>query len=127
MNLRNCVPQDKFDLAAVARAKQTGFPAINPILPELLLWLQDINWPVANEVVDLLSGSDAEIVPAIRVVLQSDDAVWKYWVLNKLCSRLTSLVLAELIPDIARLANDPTEEDRSEDVDAEAKVLLGSF
>jgi len=126
MDLGTCIPQDKFDLAAIARAQQTGFPALNPILPELLLWLQDMNWPVAAEMVDLLAGSGAEIVPPIRAVLQSDDAIWKYWVLSKLCTKLAPPVLAKLIPDLTRLANAPSEVDRSEQVDIATKVLLGS-
>lgn len=127
MDLRSCVPQDKFDLAAIARARVAGFPAINPILPELLKWLQDINWPVADQMVELLSGSDSEIVPHIRGVLLSDDAVWKYWVLSRLCSRIAPAVLAQLIPDITRLADQPSEHDRVEKVNAEASALLASL
>ena len=127
MDLRNCIPQDKYDQAAITRARVAGFPAINPILPELLNWLQDINWPVARQMVELLSGSGSEIVPHIRAVLRSDDAIWKYWILVSLRSRLEPAVLAQLIPDITRLADQPSERDRSEEVDAEARVLLASL
>ena len=73
MDLRNCVPKDQLDLTAVACARAAGFPAINPILPELLVWLQDMNWPVDDQIVELLSGSGPEIVTHIRSVLLSDD------------------------------------------------------
>lgn len=45
MDLSASIPTDKHDLAAVANAARLGYPAINAILPELLEWLQDINWP----------------------------------------------------------------------------------
>ncbi|MFC6759804.1 DUF5071 domain-containing protein [Sulfitobacter porphyrae] len=127
MDLRSCVPQDKFDLAAIPRARAAGFPAINPILPELLEWLQDINYPVAGQMVELLSGSGSEIVPHIRRVLVSDDSIWKYWVLSRLCSRLAPAVLVQLIPDITRLADQPSEDDMADEVDVEARSLLASL
>lgn len=127
MDLRSCVPQDKFDLAAIARARAAGFPAINPILPELLEWLQDINWPVADQTVELLSDSGPEIVPHIRRVLVSDDSIWKYWVLSRLCGRLSPVDLVQLIPDIARLADQPSDEDVAEEVDVEARALLATL
>jgi Domain of unknown function (DUF5071) len=53
MDLRDCVPKDKFDLAATVKAREAGFPAINAILPDLLEGLRDMNWPVADGVLDL--------------------------------------------------------------------------
>ena len=83
--------------------------------------------PVAEQTVELLSGSGPEIVPHIRRMLVSDDSVWKYWVLSRLCGRLSPVDLVQLIPDIARLADQPSDEDVAEEVDVEARALLATL
>ncbi|MHA3916746.1 DUF5071 domain-containing protein [Halovulum sp. GXIMD14793] len=124
MSYDTCIPKDKFDLEALARAKMLGFPELDPAIPALLEWLQDMNWPVANDVANLLAGAGPAIVPHIRFVLSSDDAVWKYWVLSTLLPKLDPSISTDLIPDIARLANRPTEDDKREDVDVVARGLM---
>ena len=66
MTLTDCIPTDKFDHEAVERASALGYPGINPILPDLLIWLQDRNWPVAEDVARLLEWADVEIAPPYR-------------------------------------------------------------
>ncbi len=124
LELDACIPKDKFDKEAIKRARQLGFPTINPILPQLLEWLQDANWPVAEDTADLLSGASSEIVPHIKAIFQSDDDTWKYWILNFLCSRLPQTIQVALRPDIERLAQYPMVREKSEEVDEAAKTFL---
>jgi hypothetical protein len=126
MNLNKYVPKNKHDHAAVQRARAVGFPALDPVLPNLLGWLKDMNWPVADAIAELLSISGAEIVPHIRGAFRSDDAIWKYWILTQLCPKLSPVILAELRSDIEKLATNATPSDRIEDVDAAATDLLSS-
>lgn len=126
MNLRSYVPKDKHDIKAIERARLIGFPVLNPIIPELLTWLQDINWPVASECVKLLSHADSEIVPHIQSILRSDDSIWKYWILNALCPRLAPDILATLRCDIKELTTDATQNDKAEEVDQAANELLSA-
>lgn len=123
MKLKACIPRDKFDLEAVRRARSVGFPALNPVLPDLLAWLQDMNWPVAPSMVELLSTSGSEIVPHVRAALASGDAIWTYWLLTRLCPGLSPALLVELRPDIERLASGPPAAD-PEGVGAAAEALL---
>lgn len=127
MDIDECVPSNKHDHDAVQRARAVGFPALDPVLPRLLTWLQDLNWPVAGSVSELLSGSGPEIVPHIRAVFLSDDAIWKYWILSDLCPRLPPAILAELRPDIEILATSPTAADQREEVHEAAGELLATF
>lgn len=124
MNLTRCIPKNKYDFKAIERARLVGFPALNPVIPELLAWLRDMNWPVAKPVSELLSVSGAEIVPHIRAILLSDDAIWKFWILTELCPNLSPATLEELGPDVARLARNPTPADTIEGADDAAKVIL---
>lgn len=51
-------------------------------IPMLLEWLQDMNWPGAPEIAEYLSRFGKDLVEPLRVVLQSSDGIWKYWVLT---------------------------------------------
>lgn len=124
MNYTDCIPTTKFDTAAIARARTLGFPALEPALPDLLPWLKDMNWPVAPPLTELLPQAGPAIIPCLRSALASDDAIWKYWLLTKVCPRLAHASLVELSPDLIRLSTDPTNSETSERVDEAAKVLL---
>lgn len=124
MDLDSCIPADKFDEAAVERAAALGFPAINPILPDLLEWLQDINWPVAPKVAELLAKADVQIAPHINAVFKSDDGIWKYWILTGLSEHLKGDIWVLIEPEVVRLSRSPTPDDTAEEVDIAATELL---
>ena len=61
-----------------------GYPAVVPVLSELMEWIQDTNWPVAQVVAPFLATSELPLVPYIRQVLATDDEMWKIWVMQEL-------------------------------------------
>jgi len=124
MNLKNCIPKDKHDLGSIGRANRIGFPALNPIIPELLEWVADANWPVARGVGGLLSNAGLEIVPHVKTILKSEDWIWKLWTVELVLNDIRFDVLAELHEDIERLANYPTSEEQLEKVDIAARELI---
>lgn len=61
--------------------RNIGFPRVNPVLPEILCWLQDMNWPGASVIFDFLKSIDKPIlVPYIETALKKasdeEDYVW---------------------------------------------------
>lgn len=124
MDLTECIPKDKFDSDAVKRAAALGYPDLNPILPDLLVWLQDINWPVAPEVAVLLSDAGTAIAPHVNAILNSTDGPWKYWVLSELGASLNGNVWSLIEADVKRLAETPTPDDRDEEVHLVAAEVL---
>ena len=56
--------------------------ALVPHIPELLTWLQDINWPIARPVAAALSRCGIALVEPVRSILLSDDDIWKTWILG---------------------------------------------
>lgn len=124
MDINNCIPKDKFDTAAIERANQIGFPALNPILSDLFEWVQDANWPVAAETAVLLSNAGLGILPHIKAILRSDDGTWKYWTIDLVVRNLDSDVLLELRDDLVRLTENPTQDDQTEEVAAVAQSIL---
>ena len=98
------IPKDKFDIEAVEHLNNLSADEVIPLLPELIVWMQDMNWPVAKRVVELLLKYPNEITPLIDDVLASDDDMWVYWCLAKLVQKLpfySKLVLVENIEQIA--------------------------
>ncbi len=122
--LARCIPTHKSDHAAVEAATALGFPAINPILAHLLEWLQDINWPVADDVIELLAPAGPEIAPHIRIILNCDDDGWKWHLIVGLGKRLGSDVRVLILNDVQRLTEAPTDNERVEEVDEVARELL---
>ena len=82
------LPQDKCDLERARALVALGYPAVVPVLPELMVWLQDMNWPVAEIVAPFLATIGLPLVPHIRQVLATDDEAWKMWVMQELSSHI---------------------------------------
>lgn len=124
MNLKSCIPTDKFDTEAVLRAVALGYPAINPILPELLVWVQDLNWPVARDLAPLLANAGPEIVPALQDVLRGGDLGWAYFLIVGVVLGADNEVWKLIEGDIQRLAGNPTQDQKLEELDVIAKEAI---
>ena len=124
MELRQLIPRDKFDVAAVHRADTAGSPTIDPILPDLLEWLQDGNWPVAKELIPVLAKVGPPLAPHVVSILRGDDNVWKYWILTELAIHLDCTTRDALIDECVRIVNTPTDGEIAEDVHLAARAIL---
>ncbi|KAE9628275.1 DUF5071 domain-containing protein [Parasedimentitalea maritima] len=127
MDLRRCIPKDKFDLAAIENAADVGYPAIIPILPDLLEWVQDANWPVAEPTALLLAKAGPEIVPYIREILTSDDGMWKYWAIDLVVKSCSIRTRSELQADLVQLVSAPSQNDLDSNVPEVAQAVLLSL
>lgn len=120
MDIKTLIPKDKFDLEAVEKLTQYSFKDIQPIVPDLLEWLQDINWPVSNSIVEFLIPFSEEIAPEILKILKGKDEIWKYWILTTFGKNIKNeLVLHE----INRIAKNPTQDKIDEGVDEIANEI----
>jgi hypothetical protein len=124
----SCIPASKYDVQAVYRARALGYPALNDLLPQLLEWLLDVNWPVAQHVASLLSLAGREIVPHIKAVFSSDDPLWKYSLFaSGLIRDLAPAVHDALRDDLVRMATQPTDAERVDEVDLMARQTLEAW
>jgi hypothetical protein len=115
IDLTALLPIDKTDTEAASKVVAIGLPGVEPVLPKLLEWLQDMNWPVAQILQPFLASIGAPLVPHIRAVLATDDDVWKYWVVQGVVGKSAELVHA-LKPELERLAHSPTDGETEEGV-----------
>ena len=107
-DLRSLVPRGKGDIEGLRRLIGLGLPKITPVLPDIVSWIQDINWPIAYEAGLFLSSVGRPLLPIVRDILQTDDEVWKFNVLTIIVEDWSQELLEELRPELERIERSPT-------------------
>ncbi len=127
-DLLRYLPRHKTDSAPIARLEADADGVgerVAAIVPHLLFWLQDGNWPVSVAATRFLLGVGAPLLGPVRVVLTSSDDSWKYWVLERLVA--FDRPLREGVDDLlGRIADAPTRGECDEGIDVRARELRGS-
>ena len=105
------MPKDKYDIVSVNTLGKLDDNTFELLLPDLFMWISDINWPVASPIIELLSERPHKIVTSIKKHLGSteiDDDL-KYNILLYLIPKLPFDVQKDLVVDIQRIYCTPTD------------------
>lgn len=121
MNLQDLVPKEKGDDQNIRKLKKLSFEEIQPIIPNLLMWLQDINWPIATDVADVLEPFSDKLTPYLMEIFKTKDGMWKYWILT-IYGRETRDEI--FLKEITRIATIPTRDEVECEVNLEAQAIL---
>ena len=124
MELKNLIPRDKGDVETAQKLFSYEYPDVRPIIPDLLGWIQDMNWPVARPVSDYLASISEHITEEILAILQGDDDIWKYWCIHVFGLWSKKEIHPLLLKEIKRIAESPTEGEIREEVQEVAMELL---
>ncbi|MGN7414335.1 DUF5071 domain-containing protein [Paenibacillus sp. SAF-068] len=124
MDIRACLPRDKFDFEAVSKLNEFSNEELKGIIPELMQWLQDGNWPISKPVEVLLLRLGEDLIPHIKDVLQTQDPQWEYFILVGLIDRLPVSYLSTLETDLVRILESPTPSEVLEELDEVIFELL---
>jgi hypothetical protein len=122
-NTSDLLPQDKFDTRRAEAAVNAGYPAVEPFLPELLEWMQDCNWPVAQTLAPFLSSIGLPLAPHVKRILETNDYIWKYWIIL-LLMRDSQELAAAFRHELIRLVSAPTECEKQEGIDEVAQKVI---
>ncbi|CAH2716597.1 hypothetical protein BACCIP111895_03784 [Neobacillus rhizosphaerae] len=76
------------------------------------------------EIAELLLTFPSEIILPIKSVFATNDNVWKYWCLEYLVKQLPLEEREQLKADLIRVAEQPSEDEKLEEVDAMASEIL---
>lgn len=126
-NYTEYLPRNKYDSERVSQLKNMNRNERLPLLPGLMEWIQDMNWPIAAEVAELLLNCPNEIVPLIKDVFITDDDIWKYWCLEVLVKRLPEESKKLFKGNLIRLIERPTAGEKLEELDEIALEILQMF
>ncbi|ACT01543.1 DUF5071 domain-containing protein [Paenibacillus sp. JDR-2] len=129
-SISELVPKDKFDEGALIKLKAIDPLKINlkPIIGELFEWIQDINWPIAEELCIILADFKPEdIIPQIRMILNSGDDTWQFSCIQFLIPHLSTEVKKEIAPDLLRIILTPTENEKLCESDELARKIYEGY
>lgn len=118
------LPRDKHDFERVNDLKNINKEDLIKLIPELLEWLQDINWPIAREISKLLLTVPKETIPFIVNVLAGKDDIWKEWCLRYFVKDLPTELIENLKEELERIAYRPTKGEELEEVHVTAQEIL---
>ena len=118
------LPLNIYDLDKVEKLKKLDRNVLEPLLPDLLEYTQDMNWPVASGVVEILLTFPKEIVSHVQAILSSNDDNWKWFILNFLVIKLPVESQVQFKQYLIRVAQTPTQNEIAEELDEIAKEIV---
>ena len=83
------MPKDKLDDSNLEKIKLLNDSDLSQITSELLTWTQDANWPIFPKIVEIIVARQDLFISEISKVFQTDDWIWKYWILTNVCPKLS--------------------------------------
>ena len=126
--VEDLVPKNNFDFSGMDELRLLSDEEIMPILPALLEWMMDMNWPIAREMPELLSKHQRVLIPVIIEALRPEQSEgdWKTYIIQFLLPLLDEDYLRMLKISLERIAESPTWGEESEGTNIEARELLES-
>lgn len=124
MKKKDYIPENINDVRAVEHLKNLSFESIRKDVPLLLEWLQDTHWAVAPGIAEYLLPHINEITHELIDILNSDDTMWKSYVIYILIARSRDRLDPDLIKAIVRIAEHPSKFEVEDAVDEAAKSVI---
>ncbi|MFJ7648311.1 DUF5071 domain-containing protein [Lysinibacillus sp. NPDC097279] len=121
------LPSNVYDVDKVEEIKKLDRETLVSLLPELLVYTQDMNWPVAPGVLEILLTFPEEIVPHVQAVLSSEDDNWKWFLLHFLVIKLPVASKVQFKDYLLKVAENPTKMELAEELDEIAKEILATL
>jgi hypothetical protein len=115
------IPKNKSDIETAEKLNRYSIDELRPIIPALLEWMQDGNWPVFYPIRLFFEKHVEEIQNEILDILKTNDNLWKYWIILNLGKGIND---KRLISEIKRIAFNPTEFEKAEELDEISKELI---
>lgn len=121
MEIKELIPKHKDDQKVIDGLKKLSFEQLEPIISDLLIWLQDMNWPIAGPIAEVLKPFGNRITAEIIKILKTDDDGWEWNVLANFARNTTDPLL---LSEIERIAKFPTKNEIDAEVNLEAMAIL---
>ena len=124
--VKDLVPKNIFDFSGIEELRKLSDEEIASVIPDLLAWMKDMNWPVAKEMPALLAPHQKVLIPHIIEILQPEqwECDWKTDIILFLLPLLDEKYLLMLKPSLERIVKNPTRGELSEMTNIEAEDIL---
>lgn len=99
MNAQSLLSKDKSDNSNLDTISKLTDEQIKPIISELLEWLQDYNYPIAEGVLRILIARQNLVLP----YLSDNDVMWRIWIMDLLIPKLSNENRIQFKRNIERL------------------------
>ncbi|KAH7379778.1 hypothetical protein BKA64DRAFT_236214 [Cadophora sp. MPI-SDFR-AT-0126] len=123
------LPKSKMDTEAIEHIAHLDAYTLEPLIPDLLGWIQDANWPISWPIVELLRKHSSIVVEPARKILrdeagEKDDGEWKHNCLTSLVAEMDREHKMLLKEELVRMAKFPTPDEKEwETADAAREIL----
>lgn len=124
MSIEELLPKNKFDHSNLQVIRKLPDEELAGIIYELYGWIEDYNWPIAEEVRQILVERQNLVFPYISEVLNGDNYMWKYWTLELLIPYLRREYQEALRGDIERIAVQAVADEDAEALAEQAQDCL---
>ncbi len=120
----NLVPKGKFDFETVSKLEEASLSEIEPILPDLFEWTEDVNWPIAPKISEILARFDKAIIPYIIYYLHNPSGLDEYGTYYHLLPKLDKTQLLLIKDELMRIKQYPSSFQSEEGYDKLAESYL---
>ena len=121
------LPRSKVDFESIEPLKKMYHQDVLPLLPFLIVWMQDLNWPISKPMGEFLSTFGKDIIPEIKWIFEGNDDLWKLGCMCGILYELSDETIKPLVPFLERFAENPTDEEIKNDIHTVAKERLERF
>src|SRR5690348_3920348 len=108
-DLQSLIPRHKLDTERAEQLVARGFPAVAPVLRDILCWIVTPNDMVALVFGPFVRDLEADAVPAIVEHLGDAFGEGKYGVLSLVVHQMAHATVQKLVPALERLALEPSD------------------
>ncbi len=124
--VKDLVPKNISDFSGIEELRKLSDEEIASVIPDLLAWMKDMNWPVAKEMPALLAPHQKVLIPHIIEILQPEqsESDWKTYIIDFLLPLLDEKYLSMLTPSLERIVKNPTLGELDERINAAAADIL---
>lgn len=124
MNIDKLIPKHKEDIETAEKLSRYSLEELKSIVPQLLTWIQDMNWRVSRPVAKYLESNSEHLTEDIIGILKGTDEIWKYWCIHVFGLDTEKPIDPKLMKEFDRIAAFPTPGEVDEEVQELAIQLV---
>ena len=110
------IPKNKHDIEATIKLSEASDELVLRHVNDLLPWLEDVNWPVFNGIVERLKDLGAELQEPIKIALKSNDTIYRGNIIGHLIPLFSEEEQKLYTSELERILKEYSTEDLEEGV-----------